>query len=163
MCEPCFPPSYKIFDFAVNAIHDILSQYLKQLLDTKQLMAQEYFVLLSWQDTYKSDYFMGNANLQLDTSKLPDLLDDAYYKRVLEGHMEYTAKRISVWFQNALEKNFNEWLSKVTPFTIEGNFESSMPNDINTMLIQQVMHFYLQLFLFQIFRVLISNRFLSIA
>jgi hypothetical protein len=126
-------------------------------------MAQEYFVLLSWQDTYKSDYFMGNANLQLDTSKLPDLLDDAYYKRVLEGHMEYTAKRISVWFQNALEKNFNEWLSKVTPFTIEGNFESSMPNDINTMLIQQVMRFYLQLFLFQIFRVLISNRFLSIA
>jgi hypothetical protein len=77
--------------------------------------------------------------------------------------MEYTAKRISVWFQNALEKNFNEWLSKVTPFTIEGNFESSMPNDINTMLIQQVMRFYLQLFLFQIFRVLISNRFLSIA
>lgn len=47
-------------------------------------------------------------------------------------------RKVTMWFQNALEKNFKEWLSDVQPMIIEGYSESSMPNDINTMLIQQV-------------------------
>ena len=138
LCEPCFPPSYKIFDFFVSNVHTVLSEYLRNLLDTNQLRAQEFFVLLSWQDTYKSNYFMGHPSLNLDVIKLPDLLDDVYYNRVLEGHMESTAKKISFWFQNALQKNYDEWLKNVQPYEIEGYFESSLPNDINTMLSQQL-------------------------
>ena len=81
---------------------------------------------------------MGHPSLSMDTSKLPNLLNDEYYNKALEAHSVYSKKRISFWFKNAIEKNVNEWLSNVTPYTIEGNFESSMPNDINTMLIQQV-------------------------
>lgn len=95
-------------------------------------------MLLSWQDTYKSTYFLGHPNLQLDTSKLPDILDERMYKRALDGYLDFTMRKVTVWFQNALEKNFKEWLSDVQPMIIEGYSESSMPNDINTMLIQQV-------------------------
>lgn len=107
-------------------------------MDNDQLKGQEFFILLSWQDTYKSDYFMGHPNLNLDTSKLPDLLDDKYYHLALSKHIENTKNKISFWFQNALEKNYLEWQSNIMPYTIEGNYESSMPNDINSMLIQQV-------------------------
>lgn len=138
LCEPCFPPHYRIFDFFVDSIHQILGVYLKELLDNDQLKGQEFFILLSWQDTYKSDYFMGHPNLNLDTSKLPDLLDDTYYYKALAKHIEVTQNKISFWFQNALDKNYIEWQSNTMPYTIEGNFESSMPNDINTMLIQQL-------------------------
>lgn len=82
---------------------------------------------------------MGHPNLNLDTSKLPDLLDDNYYYKALSKHIEVTQGKIATWFHNALEKNYIEWQSNVMPYTIEGNYESSMPNDINTMLIQQVL------------------------
>ena len=146
LCEPCFPPSFKIFDFCIKIVHEVISDYFKQLLDTNQLRGQEYFVLLSWQDTYKSDYFMGYPSLQIDVTKLPDLLEDAYFVRALDEHIDYTRKRISLWFQNAMDKNVKDWIASTTPYTIEGNFESSMPNDINTMLIQQVMSFFLIFF-----------------
>ena len=116
----------------------MLGIYLRGLLDQNQLKDQEFFILLSWQDTYKSSYFMGHPSLNLDTSKLPDLLDNNYYYKALNSHMEFTMKKISFWFQNAMEKNYTEWQSNIMPYTIEGCFESSMPNDINTMLVQQV-------------------------
>jgi len=81
---------------------------------------------------------MGHPNLNLDTSKLPDLLDETYYFKALAKHIEVTQSKISMWFQNAIDKNYLEWQSNVLPYTIEGNYESSMPNDINTMLIQQL-------------------------
>lgn len=81
---------------------------------------------------------MAHPSINYDLNKLPDLLEDVYYSKALDGHLDYTMQKISFWFQNAMEKNFNEWLSNVAPYTIEGFFESSMPNDINTMLIQQV-------------------------
>lgn len=138
LVEPCFPPQYQIFDFFVDAVHQVLAVYLKELLDNDQLRGQEFFILLSWQDTYKSDYFMGHPNLNLDTSKLPDLLDEKYYYKALGKHIEVTQGKIASWFHNAMEKNYIEWQSNVMPYTIEGNYESSMPNDINTMLIQQL-------------------------
>ena len=137
-CEPCFPPSYQIFEFFVENIQDILAAYLRELIDTSQLAGLEYFVLLTWNDTYKSQYFMGHPNLKYDTSKLKNVLDDDYFMRALNAHIAFQSKKISTWFQNALEKNFEEWQSSVTPHLIEGNFESSMPNDINTMLVQQL-------------------------
>lgn len=138
LCDPCFPPHYRIFDFFVDCVHQVLGVYLKDLMDTDSLKGQEYFILLSWQDTYKSDYFMGHPNLNLDTSKLPDLLDDVYYHKALVKHIEVTSNKIQFWFSNALDKNYVEWQSNTMPYTIEGNYESSMPNDINTMLIQQL-------------------------
>lgn len=161
LCEPCFPPSYKIFDYFIKTIHQILSEYIRQLLETNQLRGQEFFVLLSWQDTYKSTYFLGHPNLQLDTSKLPDILDEAMYTKALDGYLNYTMEKVTFWFQNALEKNYKEWLSNVEPYVIDDYFESKLPNDINTMLIQQVFAFYvwfqqfclfisLQIFLFSL-------------
>lgn len=138
LCEPCFPPSYRIFEFFIDSVHQILSDYIKQLLDQNQLRNKEFFVLLSWQDTYKSTYFLGNPALQLDMSKIPDILDDAMYKKVLDGHLDYTMSNMVLWFKNALEKNFKEWLTNAKPKIIEGYQESSMPDDINTMLISQV-------------------------
>jgi hypothetical protein len=49
------------------------------------------------------------------------------------------------WFDFSFINNFFEKFRNNNNFlctlnTIEGNFESSMPNDINTMLIQQVKH-----------------------
>ena len=81
---------------------------------------------------------MGHPELNLDTSKLPDLLDDSYYHKALGKHIEGTSHKISTWFQNTIDKNYLEWQSNTKPYTIEGNYESNLPNDINTMLIQQL-------------------------
>ncbi len=98
---------------------------------------------------------MGHPNLNVDVSLLPDLLDDHYYKLVLDSHMDVTAKKISFWFQNAMEKNYADWLKNAEPYTIEDYFESNLPNDINTMLSQQVFlnfyttHLFHELFFFK--------------
>lgn len=138
LCEPCFPPSYTIFDYFIKNIHQIISDYIKQLLDNNQLRGQEFFVLLSWQDTYKSTFFLGHPSLQIDTSKLPDILDESMYEKALNGYLKDSMEKVSFWFQNALDKNYKDWLANVEPFLIEDFYESSLPNDINTMLIQQV-------------------------
>lgn len=60
------------------------------------------------------------------------------YQKTLNGFLNYEMEKVSFLFQNALEKNFKDWLSNIEPFLIEDYYESSMPNDINTMLIQQL-------------------------
>ena len=153
LCEPCFPPSYRLFDYFLTCVQELISEYIQQLLDTKQLSDQEFFILMSWLDTYKSEYFMGHPSLGLDVSKLSPVLDDKYYQMALAEHMIYTEKRISVWFKNAMDKNIKEWHNNTQPHSIDGTFESSMPNDINTMLIQQVRVFHtIQRITFYIFR-----------
>ena len=108
------------------------------LLDTNQLRGNEFFVLLSWHDTYRSDCFMGDPRLGINVDELEPLLDDKYYRRVLNSYLEVADKEISFLFQNAMEKNYRDWHQNVTPYSIEGFSESTLPNDINTMLIQKV-------------------------
>lgn len=139
LCEPCFPSSYRLFEHSVNSVHDLVGIYLKSLLDENSLKGQEFFILLSWLDTYKSDYFMGNPKLNLDVTKLPDLLDAKYYQRALSAHIDSAGGKMAFWFQNAMDKNFNEWHStNFQPMVFNECYESNMPNDINTMLIQQL-------------------------
>lgn len=98
-------------------------------------------MLLSWQDTYKSQYFMGNPSLKLDRSKIKDLLDEKHYNLVLEKHIEYTQGRMPTYLQNALNKCTDEWVNvdNHKPSTdLEGHYQSNLPGDINTILIQQV-------------------------
>lgn len=123
----------------MNQVHDLVGLYLKSLLDENSLRGQEFFILLTWLDTYKSDYFMGSTRLALNVSKLPELLDDNYYKRALDAHIEYTTGKMTSWFQKAMDKNFEEWLSTTyQPLVFNDCYESNMPNDINTMLIQRL-------------------------
>lgn len=115
-----------------------MAGYLKQLLDTNQLKDQEYFVLISWQDTYKSRDFMGHPNLELDTSLLPSILDDQSYKKALDGFLDFTSKKVALVLNNVLDKNFKEWLSNDPPLLIEGYYESIMPNDVSAIILQKV-------------------------
>ena len=107
-------------------------------MDEKTLQGQEFYILLTWQDTYRSNYFMGHPNLNIDVSRLPDILDNEYYMMALNSHIEFTKTKISFWFENAMRKNYLEWTNSVAPITIEGYYESSMPNDIYSMLVQQL-------------------------
>lgn len=137
-CEPCFPPNFKVLHFCLGILHQVLSEYFKNLLDSDQLKEKEFYLLLSWLDTYKSENFLGSPILQLNIKNVPPLLDHRYFMRILEHHIDYTKNLVSMWFSNAMEKNVKEWLVCTSPFTIEGNFESSLPNDINSMLFQQL-------------------------
>lgn len=56
----------------------------------------------------------------------------------MSSHIEVAASKMAYWFQNAMEKNFNEWHSNYQPMVLGECYESNMPNDINTMLIQQL-------------------------
>ena len=49
-------------------MHYILAEYLASLLDKNELKDKDFFVIFSWQDTYKSEHFMGHPILDLDTS-----------------------------------------------------------------------------------------------
>ena len=144
LCEPCFPPSYHLFDYFVSCVHEVLTTYFKSLLDENNLKDQEFFILLSWIDTYKSPDFMGSPSLHVDMSKLPDLLDENYYMKTVNGHLDFTIKRTTFMFQNVLDKNYIEWQSNVQPQLYDGNYESSLPNDLNSMLTQQVTHYLTQ-------------------
>jgi hypothetical protein len=81
---------------------------------------------------------MGHSSLEIDTSRLPDILDDESYQKALDGFLDFANKLINKLFNNALEKNFNEWQANVPPIQIEGYFESIMPNDIGAILNQKV-------------------------
>ncbi len=135
-CEPCFPASYKIFAFSVSCINELIGNYLKSLIDENDLGEKEMFVLLSWLDTYKSDYFMGSPKLKLNVSMLPELLDGTYYQKALNSYVENASNTMTKWFQNAMDKHFNEWISEDPKMFDE--YESNMPIDINSMLIQQL-------------------------
>jgi exocyst complex component 3 len=37
LCEPCFPADFKLFEFYVKIIHEVIAEYLQQLLDNNQL------------------------------------------------------------------------------------------------------------------------------
>ena len=138
LCAPCFPPTFRVFDYFIRVIHEILSEYFKNLIDSNQLKGQEFYILLSWLNTYRSEYFMGYPPLEIDVSKLPPLLEDSYFERALFEHTEFSKKRITSWFQNTLEKNVTDWTECIEPTLIEGNFESSLTNDLNTMIVQQI-------------------------
>ena len=135
-CEPCFPASYNLFAFSVNCINELIGNYLRSLVDENSLSEKEIFVLLSWLDTYKSEYFMGSPKLKINVSILPELLDETYYQRALNCYVENASNTMTKWFQNAMEKNFKEWVSEDPNMFDE--YESNLPIDVNTMLIQQL-------------------------
>lgn len=138
LCEPCFPPSYKIFDFYVENIIISISNHFHLLLDSNHLKDREFYILLSWSEAYKSKDFLGNPKFNIDLNKLPNILDDGHYKLALDRYLEYTNSNIKVWFQNTLAKNYNEWLTNKEPLLIDGCYESNIPNDLYSMLFQQV-------------------------
>lgn len=83
---------------------------------------------------------MGHTSLKIDTSKLKDLLDDTHYTICLNKHIQFIEQRIPVWMNNALDKNAGEWTSLDKPPSVDfdGNYESKMPNDIISMITQEV-------------------------
>jgi hypothetical protein len=84
---------------------------------------------------------MGYPSLKLDPATVRDLLDEKHYNQVLTKYIEYKQQIMPVWLQNALDKNAMEWtviLDHKPRQDFEGYYESSMPNDINSMLNQQV-------------------------
>jgi hypothetical protein len=102
------------------------------------LKEKEYFILISWIETYKSDSFMGSPKLNYDVTKLPELLDEVRFKKAVNGFLNYMNNQMNGWLTNTIDKNFGEWLAGKKTIEIEGYYESNLPNDINTMLIQQV-------------------------
>lgn len=141
LCEPCFPPSYKIFDYFLETVHNALSSYLASLLDENQLQGKDFFVILLQYEIYKKETFMGHPSLKIDTSKLKDLLDDAHYTKCLNCYIEFTQQRIPVWLTNIAEQNAKEWITLIDkqPVTnFDGYYESKMPSDIIQMIGQEL-------------------------
>jgi len=118
LVEPCFPPSFKVFHFCLGVLHQILSDYFKNLIDNEQLKDKEFYILLDWLNTYKSEYFLASPSLQLDVKRVPPLLDHRYFMQILEQHIEYSKNLLASWFQNAMDKNVQEWLDCTSPYTI---------------------------------------------
>lgn len=144
LCVPCFPSSYHLFDYFVDSVHQVLSDYVSQLLDKKQLHGDEFFVLLSWQDIYKSTHFLGHPRLHIDTTRIPDILDETMYANALESFLSYKIGIVASWFSNALAKSYSEWMSGVKPLLIDEYFESTLPNDLNAIMIQQVFYSFIR-------------------
>ena len=136
LCVPCFPPSYKIFNFSVKNVHNLISNYLKLVLDENKLKDQEYFVLLSWLRSYRSEHSMGNPRLNLELSKVPELLEEKYYEIALNSHLEWLATRLSYLFQNIIVKDFVQLDSK--PIIYNSFYKSNMSNDLMEVLKQQL-------------------------
>ncbi|CAF0747598.1 unnamed protein product [Brachionus calyciflorus] len=138
LCEPCFPPSMKLFDFYAETVHESISKYFLQLIDSDQIKEREFYILLEWiNNTYKSEYLFGNPKLNFDVNKLPDLLDESYYQKVVNNYSQYNISTINVWLQNTLDKSFKEWMANSKPIEIESCYESNLPNDIHTISAQQ--------------------------
>lgn len=113
-----------------------MSTYLKSLLDENSLNEKEMFILLSWLETYKSDYFMGSPKLKINVNMLPELIDSTYYQKALNSYFDNASVTMAKWFQNLMDKNFAEWLSAEPVMADE--YESNMSIDVSTMLTQQL-------------------------
>lgn len=128
-----------MFDFFVESIHQTISAYFNELIDTNILKDYEFFVLISWNNNFKSVDFVGNPKLKYDVNKLPDLLDDVHFRKALDGHLEYDQRRFNKLFAKTIDKNFGEWITNIEPIEIEGCYESNLPNDINPILVENVL------------------------
>lgn len=84
---------------------------------------------------------MGHSSLNLDASKLGDLLDESHYQKALKSHIEYRKDCMTIRLKNALDINATEWLVALhhrPKIDFEGLYESNMTNDIMSLLSQEV-------------------------
>ena len=138
---PCFPPNYKIFEFSVECIHNLLQAYFKSLFEENKLKEREFFILISWLPRYKSESLMGNKELGIEISKLTNLIEPIYYKKALSIHLAYVSSSVNKWFKNILERCYS---SKQTPIiqndskTKNDFYRSNIAYDIEELVRQQL-------------------------
>ena len=84
---------------------------------------------------------MGNPILNLDTTKLRDLLSEEHYKMALNNHIEYREECMTVRLKNTLDMNTLEWMTALyhrPKSDLEGLYQSNMANDVMSLLSQEV-------------------------
>ncbi|XP_060803680.1 exocyst complex component 3 isoform X2 [Amyelois transitella] len=90
LCVPCFPPHYDIVNKYVNMYHTCLSSSLQDIVESG-VEGNEYVTLLSWVlNTYPGNELMGNSELNIDVSTLPQLLSEDIMKKLENEYLEVT-------------------------------------------------------------------------
>ncbi|XP_013185307.1 exocyst complex component 3 isoform X1 [Amyelois transitella] len=109
LCVPCFPPHYDIVNKYVNMYHTCLSSSLQDIVESG-VEGNEYVTLLSWVlNTYPGNELMGNSELNIDVSTLPQLLSEDIMKKLENEYLEKMQSNYMEWMDKTLEAERAAW------------------------------------------------------
>ncbi|KAJ2942695.1 hypothetical protein O0L34_g2165 [Tuta absoluta] len=115
LCVPCFPPHYDIVNKYVNMYHTCLSSSLQDVVQNG-LEGNEYVTLLSWVlNTYPGVELMGSAELNIDLSSLPPLLNEETMQKLEEEYLQKMQSNYMEWMEKTLEAERAEWATQRAP------------------------------------------------
>ncbi|XP_053612364.1 exocyst complex component 3 [Plodia interpunctella] len=115
LCVPCFPPHYDIVNKYVNMYHTCLSSSLQDVVQSG-VEGNEYVTLLSWVlNTYPGHELMGNSELNIDVSTLPQLLSEEIMKKLEDEYLQKMQSNYMEWMDKTLESEQAEWGASRAP------------------------------------------------
>lgn len=115
LCQPCFPPEYKIVERYVTMYHKYLSIHLQEIIQNG-LEGNEYVTMLSMVfKTYHSEEMLSHPDLVEFTKNLGPLLPPALQERLIACYLKDIEGNYIEWMQNALKSEREEWRSSVAP------------------------------------------------
>ncbi|XP_028406073.1 exocyst complex component 3-like [Dendronephthya gigantea] len=127
-CQPCFPPSYNIFDKYVKMYHKVLSKMLEDLVCMQSLESDECVSILTWLKEYDGPDLMMHPELQIDTHTLNPLLKPPILEDLKKTYFETTSKNIEEWMNKLAETDTKDWEESSLPDSDgDGYFITPLP------------------------------------
>ncbi|XP_048590659.1 exocyst complex component 3 [Nematostella vectensis] len=128
LCQPCFPPSYNIFDKAVQMYHAALSLMLERTVCEQRLDSNECVSILAWIREYGGIDLMMHPDLQVDVEFLPPLLSSPVHKDLVDTYINTTSTNIKEWMKKMIESDEKDWHKNTLPEKdADGFFNTSLP------------------------------------
>lgn len=139
LCVPCFPPHYDIINKFVHMYHTALSHHLQEVIQNG-LEGNEYVSILSWiMNTYAGPELMQHPELNIDTSSLGPLLNNAVIDSLQQQYLKNMEMNYMEWMQKTLETEKLDWGNGTAPEgDNQGFFHTSAPVIIFQMIDQNL-------------------------
>ncbi|CAB3985288.1 Exocyst complex component 3 [Paramuricea clavata] len=126
--QPCFPPSYNIFDKYVKMYHKELSKMLEDLVCMQALESDECVSILTWLTEYDGQDLMMHPELQIDAHTLDPLLKPHILKALKDTYFTATSKNIKEWMNRLAQTDMKDWHESSLPDSDgEGYFITPLP------------------------------------
>ncbi|XP_071941663.1 exocyst complex component 3-like [Antedon mediterranea] len=134
LCSPCFPPSYKIFEYFVKTYKDSLSIHLQNMI-CDELEHNEIISLLTWLTEYIGPNLMAHHELNIEVKLLEPLLPPREVETLQQQYLKTLHANIQKWINNTLDTDIKEWYREVPP---EADKESYLHTSLPVIVFQMI-------------------------
>ena len=133
---PCFPPSYKVFEFHLENYHRNITELLDRFLVTK-LSPRDILTLFRWVEDY---YFNLKERLGIPETALSPRLLEGQREKLNNDYLGLVRDRVGEWARNIMITEARDFRGRKEPpeTEAEGKYGTSSPVILFKMLNQQI-------------------------